>query len=137
MITGCSVYENGCFSHEFTELSPVEDSNHLAVNGGSDSRGHSPARLSEKQGRKTSVVEVQPSETTGLLPNGVKGNSSSNDLQQVPAAGSGGISSGDIEHVLFGRSLLSTDTMVRFIFMIFCSLFLLKFGSSCFVLNFL
>ena len=57
----------------------------------------------------SNVVSSQPTETTGLLPNGFSGGL--NSSTQV-SPGSGGIASGDIEHVLFGRALLPTDTMV-------------------------
>ena len=60
--------------------------------------------------QSTKVVSNQPTESTGLLANGSAANASSNNLQANP--GSGGIASGDIEHVLFGRALLPTDTMV-------------------------
>ncbi|XP_063712196.1 protein FAM135B-like isoform X2 [Symsagittifera roscoffensis] len=70
------------------EISPSPSQVHLLPNG------------------YTPVVTSQPTEITALV--------SENSTSDIQAAGSGGISSGDIEHVLFGRALLPTDTLQDF-----------------------
>ncbi|XP_075254911.1 uncharacterized protein LOC142346283 [Convolutriloba macropyga] len=99
------------------------DSSHLSVAPSSKTtssvKGYPLSCDSEQQ--SAHVITSQPTaDTTELfLPQGVNhdfgaiSNGMSADVSSL-SVGSGGISSGDIEHVLFGRALLPTDTLVDF-----------------------